>query len=220
MRSEVRWHAVCERSRVPYRDSTAAIRVCIAGLEEQRAAIDRELAALREQLAALAPAPYADRRDPGCLVLLRVMSFVSAVTFALVVGPVTWAVLVVSREERAARASEDVDVIRAGALQYGAGESECPTVARLIGRQLVDEHVKELDPWDAPYAIECVGALRIVRSMGPDGLEGSSDDITSAGRIERIAPLRLNAPETDDEDPRACPVCGNHHGSLYSRESR
>lgn len=193
MRSEVQWHAVCEHERVPYRDSTEAIRECIAELEGERSAIDRELAALREQLAALAPAPYADGRDPGCLAFVRVMAFVGSVAFALLVVPVTWGLLAFFRDANLARATGDVDVIRSGALEYGAGESDCPTVARLIGKQLVDEFVRELDPWDTPYAIECVGSLRIARSMGPDGLEGGGDDITSAGRVERTAASRIDA---------------------------
>jgi hypothetical protein len=220
MRSEVQWHAVCEHERVPYRDSTEAIRECIAELEGERSAIDRELTALREQLAALAPAPYADPREPGCLVVGRVIGFVLAALFAVIVATTTWLVHDLSDEARTTRASEDVAVIRAGALQYGVREADCPTIGRLAARQLVDELVLHRDPWDSPYEIECIESRRIVRSMGPDGLVGGGDDITSQGWVRTAGPSSAPSSNPDDSHAPQCPVCGNHHGPLRPREAR
>jgi len=55
-------------------------------------------------------------------------------------------------------------------------EGACPSVDDLVrAKQL--EPQRTLDPWGAPYRIHCEGdELRVV-SAGPDGVEGTADDL-------------------------------------------
>jgi general secretion pathway protein G len=56
--------------------------------------------------------------------------------------------------------------------------SECPTVAKLQEAALLAKTSSGKDPWGNAYIIKCEGEdIRVVTS-GPDGKEGSADDIS------------------------------------------
>jgi general secretion pathway protein G len=53
----------------------------------------------------------------------------------------------------------------------------CPTVAQLQADRVLDSHSRSKDPWDNDYIISCDNGDVNVRSKGPDGQEGTDDDI-------------------------------------------
>jgi general secretion pathway protein G len=60
-------------------------------------------------------------------------------------------------------------------LKGGAGE--CPTVSRLIEEKEIDPSSTTEDPWGSPFVISCTEDDVTVSSPGPDGKQGSKDDI-------------------------------------------
>jgi general secretion pathway protein G len=56
----------------------------------------------------------------------------------------------------------------------------CPTVVQLQNDRVLDSHARSKDPWDNDYMISCEGGDVTVRSKGPDGQEGTDDDIPHA----------------------------------------
>lgn len=60
--------------------------------------------------------------------------------------------------------------------------SGCPTVAQLQADRVLDNHTRSKDPWDNDYSVSCENGDVTVRSKGPDGQEGTDDDIPRARR--------------------------------------
>ncbi len=58
----------------------------------------------------------------------------------------------------------------------------CPTVSQLQADRVLDSHSRSKDPWDNDYIISCDNGDVNVRSKGPDGQEGTDDDIPRARR--------------------------------------
>lgn len=58
----------------------------------------------------------------------------------------------------------------------------CPTVAQLQADRVLDNHTRSKDPWDNDYLVSCENNDVTVRSKGPDGQEGTDDDIPRARR--------------------------------------
>jgi hypothetical protein len=59
------------------------------------------------------------------------------------------------------------------------GDSVCPTLRQLIEGRHYDPKMPRLDPWQQPFTIGCKHFDVIVRSLGPDGKEGTSDDVVA-----------------------------------------
>jgi general secretion pathway protein G len=55
--------------------------------------------------------------------------------------------------------------------------SECPTPDTLKNDKVLKADQNTNDPWGKPYQIRCTGDDFGVMSFGPDGKEGSEDDI-------------------------------------------
>jgi general secretion pathway protein G len=60
--------------------------------------------------------------------------------------------------------------------------SGCPTVAQLQADRVLDSHSRSKDPWDNDYIVSCDNGDVTVRSKGPDGQEGTDDDVPRARR--------------------------------------
>ncbi len=58
----------------------------------------------------------------------------------------------------------------------------CPTVAQLQADRVLDNHARSKDPWDNEYSVSCENGDVTVRSKGPDGQEGTDDDIPRVRR--------------------------------------
>ncbi len=58
----------------------------------------------------------------------------------------------------------------------------CPTVGELLVGYHVVSPNDDRDAWDTPFMITCSDGGAEVRSAGPDGHFGTSDDVVAAGR--------------------------------------
>lgn len=56
-------------------------------------------------------------------------------------------------------------------------QNECPTIQRLKEEREVAATTDINDPWGHPYQIRCDDKDTIIVSWGPDGKEGTQDDI-------------------------------------------
>jgi general secretion pathway protein G len=97
---------------------------------------------------------------------------------ALIGGTVGFVVLPKMQQARVDSATTNARKIRQVATQYLALRGgECPTVEKLVSEKELDAENNE-DPWGKPYKIDCSdGSDILVTSAGPDGQEGSADDI-------------------------------------------
>lgn len=79
---------------------------------------------------------------------------------------------------RASRARLEVLQIQPVAEKWVADhDGECPTVRQLVDANELAPGHWGLDPWGNEYVIDCDGAGVTVRSIGPDGALGSTDDV-------------------------------------------
>ncbi|MBI5516462.1 MAG: type II secretion system protein GspG [Deltaproteobacteria bacterium] len=53
----------------------------------------------------------------------------------------------------------------------------CPTVEQLVRDGVLDRRQRTKDPWDHDFQIACENGDVSVRSNGPDGREGTEDDL-------------------------------------------
>jgi general secretion pathway protein G len=73
--------------------------------------------------------------------------------------------------------------LRSVAQQYYAEHRDsCPTAQSLIAAGEMDTRSKVTDEWNKPFNIVCNGEELDVTSGGPDGAQGTGDDITTAAR--------------------------------------
>jgi general secretion pathway protein G len=73
--------------------------------------------------------------------------------------------------------------LRSVAQQYYAEHRDsCPTAQALITAGEMDSRAKVTDEWSKPFTIVCNGDELDVTSGGPDGAQGTADDITTAAR--------------------------------------
>ncbi|HHH30801.1 MAG TPA: prepilin-type N-terminal cleavage/methylation domain-containing protein [Polyangiaceae bacterium] len=101
---------------------------------------------------------------------------------ALIAGGVGFMILPKYRESQVKTATTNARNIRAVATQYIALKGgDCPTVDVLIAERELDADGGGVDPWNNPYTISCSGDDISVSSPGPDGQEGTEDDIVVGG---------------------------------------
>lgn len=91
------------------------------------------------------------------------------------------AVAVIPRLEKARidTAKTNVSSIRAAVQMYLAeNANKCPSMDDLLSERYLDKGKETNDPWENPFMITCVdGDDPDVYSSGPDGQEGTEDDI-------------------------------------------
>jgi hypothetical protein len=61
-----------------------------------------------------------------------------------------------------------------------AAPRRCPTVNDLVRDRVIDRASSVTDPWGRPWRIVCQADDVIVSSAGPDGIEGTRDDVVAA----------------------------------------
>jgi general secretion pathway protein G len=85
------------------------------------------------------------------------------------------------------QAETDAGTVRQAVQTYIALESAnaCPSMIELVDGQVLDEGKNEQDPWGKDYLIACEGPRVWVKSLGPDGQEGTEDDIVVPRRRTR-----------------------------------
>jgi hypothetical protein len=65
----------------------------------------------------------------------------------------------------------------------------CPAIDDLVREGVIDRASSVTDPWGHPWRIVCQADDVIVSSAGPDGIEGTRDDIVAA-KSEPLIHLR------------------------------
>lgn len=101
---------------------------------------------------------------------------------ALIAGGVGFMILPKYRESQVKTAGTNARNIRAVATQFVALKGgDCPTVEVLIAERELDADGGGQDPWGNVYTISCSGDDISVSSPGPDGQEGTEDDIVVGG---------------------------------------
>jgi len=97
-------------------------------------------------------------------------------------------VLGMSDQAKLTKAQSDVKTIADQVKLYKMKNSKTPTMEELKtpdekGHAYLDESCDTKDPWDHEYFIRDLENNRFeVRSLGPDGSEGTDDDISSMRR--------------------------------------
>jgi general secretion pathway protein G len=97
---------------------------------------------------------------------------------ALIGGGVSFVVLPKYRETQVKTARNNARNIRQVATTYRTLKGgDCPTVQSLIAEKELDAAGDTKDPWGGQYTIKCEGDDITVSSGGPDGKEGTQDDV-------------------------------------------
>lgn len=115
------------------------------------------------------------RRREG-MTLVEIMIVV--IIMALIATGVSLAVIPQVRKARIKETKTDIQAVRSAVtlwLQDHPGE--CPTVEQLVQSGELDRSKRTADAWDNGFLITCEGDEPIVSSRGPDGQEGTDDDI-------------------------------------------
>ena len=77
------------------------------------------------------------------------------------------------------QAQTEVQIIRSATELYLAQnpEGHCPSMSDLVEEHMLNGNTNTEDPWQHPFAIDCVRGEPIAMSAGADGVLGSADDI-------------------------------------------
>lgn len=68
--------------------------------------------------------------------------------------------------------------IQSAAVAYKLDHAaECPEIADLQQEDILDSTTDQNDAWGRTFTIECKGSTIHVTSAGPDGAQGTEDDI-------------------------------------------
>lgn len=114
------------------------------------------------------------------LTLIEIMIVIAII--AMIGGGVTFA-FQQQRKAQRSQALNDARQMRSVAQQYYTEHRDsCPTPQALIAAGEMDTRTKTTDPWSKPFTIVCNGEELDVVSNGPDGQQGTADDITTAAR--------------------------------------
>lgn len=210
------WHADCGARRVPYRDSSLAIRERIAELERERKELDRQVAALRGRLADLAVARSCERLDRIWKVGERIVAVVAIAALVLLLlasAACIWSAFFGGCHAEHSSAETSVKEIRRIAMIQYRRTRECPTPERLAAEGRIDEDSSIEDPWGNAYRIDCSPGRVVVSSAGPDEVSFTEDDITSPRALTESdagvgteSILAAPAPK-----PVHCEICGGDH---------
>lgn len=66
-----------------------------------------------------------------------------------------------------------------------ADQTVCPTIEELKANNALRKEQNANDPWGHPYKIACDGLQVAVTSVGPDGKEGTEDDVGVGNAAKR-----------------------------------
>jgi len=112
----------------------------------------------------------------------RGMTLIEIMTVVLIMGMiatgVTIAVMKIFIGSKEECVKTDVSAVRSAASIYSLrNRNACPTVDDLVKENYLSRHTRAKDPWGNPFVIVCSGPEVEVISFGPDGEEGTEDDI-------------------------------------------
>ncbi|MGD0838033.1 MAG: type II secretion system protein GspG [Polyangia bacterium] len=120
------------------------------------------------------------RRDAG-MTMLEIMIVLALI--GLVMSAVGVGVFAQFKKGQRKVAQAQVNDIAAKIVQYMADNSECPkSLDDLVAQKYLPKRQK--DPWNREIIIRCPGTVNTesvdVVSLGPDGQEGTADDVKAA----------------------------------------
>ena len=132
---------------------------------------------LSQRLDAMARLARRTQRRRG-VTLVEVLIVVAIM--ALIAGGVSFMILPKYRQAQIDTAHTTAKTIRQAATLWRGlkgGADECPTVSLLIEEKEIDPSSTTEDPWGQPFVISCTPDDVTVASPGPDGKDGTKDDI-------------------------------------------
>ncbi len=112
------------------------------------------------------------------LTLIEIMIVIAII--AMIGGGVTFAFQQQRKAQRSQALSDARQMRSIAQMYYSEHRDSCPTAQSLIAAGEMDTRTKTNDPWGKPFVIACNGDELDVTSNGPDGQQGSADDITTA----------------------------------------
>jgi len=107
----------------------------------------------------------------GGMTLTEIM--VVVIIMALIATGVALAVLPRLKEARVRATRADIRVVQSAATMWLADNTGCPSIDQLG----LSRGARTKDAWDNDFIIKCDGEEPTVTSNGPDGEEGTEDDI-------------------------------------------
>ena len=119
----------------------------------------------------------AARRAQEGVTIVEVM--IVLVIVALIATGVAVAVVPTLARAKIKQARNDCAVVRSAATMYIADNPRsCPTVEQLVQEGFLQRTARTTDPWDNPFGVICSeGQEPDIYSKGPDGQDGSADDV-------------------------------------------
>lgn len=116
------------------------------------------------------------RAEEG-MTLIEIMIVV--IIMAMIATGVAVAVMPQLEKAKIKQAKSDIGAIRTAVQLFLAeNSSKCPSVEDLQSESYLDKGKRTRDPWDRDFVISCpTGDDPDVFSPGPDGQEGSEDDV-------------------------------------------
>ncbi len=107
----------------------------------------------------------------GGMTLTEIM--VVVIIMALIATGVALAVLPRLKEARIKTTKSDIHVVQSAVTMWLADNTGCPSIDQLG----LSRSSRTKDAWDHDFVIKCEGDEPTVLSVGPDGEEGTEDDI-------------------------------------------
>lgn len=113
------------------------------------------------------------------MTLVEIMIVV--IIMALIATGVAFAVIPMLGEARATQTNTDMRVIQGAVTLYMVHHGSCPaSVGDLVEDGRLSRSARTIDAWNNEFQIICEGESEpIVISSGPDGSQGTEDDIRS-----------------------------------------
>jgi general secretion pathway protein G len=111
------------------------------------------------------------------MTLIEIMIVV--IIMAMIATGVAVAVMPQLEKAKIKQAKSDIGAIRTAVQLFLAeNSSKCPSVEDLQAERYLDKGKRTTDPWDREFIINCPsGDDPEVLSVGPDGQEGTEDDV-------------------------------------------
>jgi general secretion pathway protein G len=110
------------------------------------------------------------------MTLIEIMIVV--LIMALIATGVSFAVLPRLKKAKINTTKSRLATVRGAVEMYLAENDDCPTIEVLVSERYISK--KPEDAWGRPFIIECEEGGEEVRviSIGPDGAQGTEDDIS------------------------------------------
>ncbi|MBL8602575.1 MAG: type II secretion system protein GspG [Myxococcales bacterium] len=111
----------------------------------------------------------------------RGMTLVEIMIVVVIMGLITSAVGIAVfdrlKEAKVKTCEQEIRSIENAVELWQSEHRGCPSMAQLREDRALDRRARDRDPWDNEYLISCEGGEARVHSKGPDGAEGTDDDV-------------------------------------------